>query len=372
MSAITIGGDLIHYEKLGRGRPVILMHGWIGAWIYWIPLMQQLHLKYSVYTLDLLGFGDSAKNPDKYSLQAQAEMLDAFMNQLGIPKAAIIGHSLGGMVATEFALRHPAKVARMMLSSMPLFDTGDLDSRAPAGQSVRLKPPPMQSPLQPPPSPEPLPRHPDDATLMRNPLHDTDATIANRSTPDQEATRGRFDLDDRQRLLDAARVSGVEIPQEALAPSPLQDITFAPSGNNPLAGIFRGRTPLWLLEKCFRRSEPEYEKLKSHVDKSDSRALLQSADNFDAGQMLDKLRLVEAPLLIVHGQEDPLITPPAEAVWNYLTLYKDDNRVALPLADVRHFPMLEYDPFARLVMDFLNAEDITKLEIRQRWTRRSH
>ena len=59
MSAITIGGDLIHYEKLGRGRPVILVHGWIGSWRYWIPLMQKLHTSFSVYTLDLVGFGDS-------------------------------------------------------------------------------------------------------------------------------------------------------------------------------------------------------------------------------------------------------------------------------------------------------------------------
>ena len=43
MSAITIGGDLIHYEVLGRGRPVLLVHGWIGSWRYWVPAMQQAH-----------------------------------------------------------------------------------------------------------------------------------------------------------------------------------------------------------------------------------------------------------------------------------------------------------------------------------------
>ncbi|MEO1290534.1 MAG: alpha/beta fold hydrolase [Chloroflexota bacterium] len=66
MSAITIGGDLIHYEKLGRGRPVILVHGWIGSWRYWIPLMQRLHTSFSVYTLDLIGFGDSSKKAQHY------------------------------------------------------------------------------------------------------------------------------------------------------------------------------------------------------------------------------------------------------------------------------------------------------------------
>ncbi|MCA9915900.1 MAG: alpha/beta hydrolase, partial [Anaerolineae bacterium] len=63
MSAITINGDLVHYEKLGRGRPVILLHSWIGSWRYWVPLMQKLHLRYSVYSIDLVGYGDSVKNP---------------------------------------------------------------------------------------------------------------------------------------------------------------------------------------------------------------------------------------------------------------------------------------------------------------------
>jgi len=122
MSAITIGGDLIHYEKLGRGRPVVLMHGWIGSWRYWIPVMQHLHLKYSVYTLDLPGFGDSAKNPSRYAVARMTDILVQFLDQLAIPKAAFLCHGLGGLVATEFAQRFPDRAARMMLVSLPLFD----------------------------------------------------------------------------------------------------------------------------------------------------------------------------------------------------------------------------------------------------------
>ncbi len=57
MSAITIENDLVHYEVLGRGRPVILVHGWLGSWRYWVPAMQQLSSKYRTYALDLWGFG---------------------------------------------------------------------------------------------------------------------------------------------------------------------------------------------------------------------------------------------------------------------------------------------------------------------------
>ncbi len=79
MSVVTIGGDLVHYEVLGRGLPIILVHGWIGSWRYWVPLMQQLHVKYRVYALDLFGFGDSSKNPQKYTIDEQVKLLIQFM-----------------------------------------------------------------------------------------------------------------------------------------------------------------------------------------------------------------------------------------------------------------------------------------------------
>jgi len=119
MSAITINGDLVHYEKLGRGKPVILVHGWIGAWRYWIPLMKQLHLKYSVYTLDLIGFGDSAKNPERDDLRSQVAMLAQFMEQLGIPKAALVGHSLGGMLSKHIVQEMPELVDRVITLGSP-------------------------------------------------------------------------------------------------------------------------------------------------------------------------------------------------------------------------------------------------------------
>jgi len=138
MSAITVDGDLVHYEVLGRGRAVVLIHGWIGSWRYWIPLMQQLHLKYRVYALDLFGYGDSAKNAQKYTIDQQVNLLVEFMDQLGLKKAAMIGHGLGAQVLTEFAQRNYDMIARMLISNAPLFDPGDLGTRVPPGQRVLL------------------------------------------------------------------------------------------------------------------------------------------------------------------------------------------------------------------------------------------
>jgi pimeloyl-ACP methyl ester carboxylesterase len=140
---------------------------------------------------------------------------------------------------------------------------------------------------------------------------------------------------------------------------------------NALKDIFADKSLDDLLVRCFKRTEPEYEKLKLDVDKADDRALQSSAALFDAGRMLDDLRQITAPLAIVHGEDDPILPIPDEAIWQYLTVGKEDMCVPVPLSGVRHFPMLEHESFPRLTMDFLEATDLTKLELRERWRRRS-
>jgi pimeloyl-ACP methyl ester carboxylesterase len=348
MSAITIGGDLVHYEKLGRGRPVILIHGWIGSWRYWIPVMSKLHTKYSVYTLDLIGFGDSAKNERSYSVLAQVKMLEQFLDQLGIPKVAIIAHGLGAMVATQFALRHPDKAVRMLLTSMPLFDPGNLDERTPAGTRKLLTSNTNRR--------EAL--SPSVEEVMGD---DTIPSSANREdgngthTPFHELpTIGRPDNIDREKLKQAAAERDAKTQNRP----------------NPLLEALKDETMTSLLDKCFKRSEPEYDKLKTDVDKSDNRVLTRSAEGYDAGTMLDDLRRVTAPIVAVHGEQDRVVGDVPSSVWDYLTLQQEDVFVPIVLP-VRHFPMLETEVYVQLATDFLDTSDISKIEIRERWRRRS-
>lgn len=355
MSAITIAGDLVHYEKLGKGRPIILVHGWIGSWRYWIPLMQQLHLKnYTVYALDLLGFGDTSKNPKRYTVEEQARMLYQFVEQLGITKAAFLGHGLGAMVITEFALAYPERVARVLLSSVPLFDPGDLDSRNPAGTRVLLTSHRNRYSLAPDmPREDEMPASNLEATMMRRPT-------GNRASPNSAElpTMQQIDPRDRERLRERARLAANPVPETPA------------SGRNHLMEVFRGRDFNSLLDRCFKRSEPEYEKIRLDFAKADPQTLQDSARLFDAGQMLDKLRLLESPLVLVHGRDDNLLpSPPGDNIWQYLSFQRDERFVAIPLSGVRHFPMLEYEPFPRLTLDFLEAADISKLEVRERWMR---
>ena len=120
MSVVFLDSAIVHYEVLGKGRPVFFLHGWVGSWRYWIPSMQVASTSYRAYALDLWGFGETAHKPQAYSLDQQADMLRAFMEKMGIGKIAIIGHGLGGLVALSFAKRWSQSVDRMMVINCPM------------------------------------------------------------------------------------------------------------------------------------------------------------------------------------------------------------------------------------------------------------
>ncbi len=120
MSAILLDDKIVHYEVLGRGRPIIFLHGWIGSWRYWIPSMQAAAMSFRAYGIDLWGFGDSAHDAAGYTLEKQAALLEMFLQEMGIGKVALIGHGLGALTAILFARSHPDVVDRLMVVNAPL------------------------------------------------------------------------------------------------------------------------------------------------------------------------------------------------------------------------------------------------------------
>jgi pimeloyl-ACP methyl ester carboxylesterase len=122
MSVVIIDQQVVHYEVLGRGRPLIFLHGWVGSWRYWIPVMQAASMVFRAYAIDLWGFGDSAKYVEYYSLNQQISLIDKFLYEMGIGRVALVGHGLGAVVATQYALRNPDVVDRVMAISLPLSD----------------------------------------------------------------------------------------------------------------------------------------------------------------------------------------------------------------------------------------------------------
>jgi pimeloyl-ACP methyl ester carboxylesterase len=127
MSGVFIDGKLIHYETYGRGSPIVFLHGWVGSWRYWFPVMEDLAVEYRSYALDLWGFGDSDKAHERYDVRTYVDMMIAFMDELGIRDVPVVGHTLGGVIATELAMRYPDRVSKVMGVSLPL--TADVINR---------------------------------------------------------------------------------------------------------------------------------------------------------------------------------------------------------------------------------------------------
>lgn len=120
MSVLLFERQIVHYEVLGRGRPIIFLHGWVGSWRYWIPVMQFTSVSFRAYALDFWGFGDTAKCQTEYELASQVKLLDGFLYQMGINRVALVGHGLGAVVAVQYALAYPDIVDRVMAVSCPM------------------------------------------------------------------------------------------------------------------------------------------------------------------------------------------------------------------------------------------------------------
>lgn len=121
MSITTIGNQLIHYEVLGRGQPLLFIHGWLGSWRYWWPSMQAMSSQHRSFAFDLFGFGDSSKSPEFYSLDAYVDMVDKFIDQLGVARPVyIIGHSLGAAVGLRYTQKYPDNVEKLVSVALPV------------------------------------------------------------------------------------------------------------------------------------------------------------------------------------------------------------------------------------------------------------
>jgi len=120
VSSLTTDQGILHYEVYGRGRPVILLHGWLGSWGLWQETMTYLARYYRTYALDFWGFGESGKKLNTYDVQDFVSLVDQFMEQLGIMRAPLVGHSMGGTVSLSVALRYPERVKQVVVVGSPI------------------------------------------------------------------------------------------------------------------------------------------------------------------------------------------------------------------------------------------------------------
>src|SRR5687768_12356949 len=107
-----VNGTRLYYETRGRGPAVVLIHGGLVDSRLWDEQMRPLSKRLRVVRYDLRGFGRSAAASGPFS---HLEDLRALLDFLKIERASLVGLSLGGIIAADFALEHPARVARLVL-----------------------------------------------------------------------------------------------------------------------------------------------------------------------------------------------------------------------------------------------------------------
>ncbi len=122
MSSMMTDEGVLHYEVDGRGEPLVLLHCWLGSWNFWREPMEFLASRrpYRIYALDFWGFGESDKRKDTYTIADYVSMVEQFMERMGIERAPIFGHSMGGTVAMSLALKKPRRVKKVAVVGSPM------------------------------------------------------------------------------------------------------------------------------------------------------------------------------------------------------------------------------------------------------------
>ncbi len=116
---VELEGRWVRYSVTGGGPPVVLVHGWLSSSRVWDQVVPKLSQRFTVYTLDLAGFGESDKPLGGYGARYGSRLLYAFCAHFGLARATIVGHDLSGAMAVKLAADHPDIVGRLVLVAAP-------------------------------------------------------------------------------------------------------------------------------------------------------------------------------------------------------------------------------------------------------------
>jgi len=111
----AVDGVKLQYLTAGRGPAIVLLHGYAETSRMWRPLIPRLATNFTVIAPDLPGIGDSDIPKDGLDMAHAASRVHALVNGLGIPKAAVVGHDIGLMVAYAYAAQFPSEVEKLVL-----------------------------------------------------------------------------------------------------------------------------------------------------------------------------------------------------------------------------------------------------------------
>jgi esterase len=104
----------LHYKEMGHGQPLLILHGLFGTLDNWATLAKRLAEHYNVFLVDLRNHGRSPHN-EIHDYDAMAADVLELVDDLKIPTPAIMGHSMGGKVAMNYALKYPTRLTRLIV-----------------------------------------------------------------------------------------------------------------------------------------------------------------------------------------------------------------------------------------------------------------
>jgi pimeloyl-ACP methyl ester carboxylesterase len=265
---LELEGTWIRYHVIGGGPPVLLVHGWLSSSRVWEQLAGRLAQRFTVYTLDLSGFGESDKPLSGYGVRNGSRLLYAFCAHFGLTRTNVIGHDLGGNMAVKLAADHPDVVGRLVLVATPA-DEGQIDLPTPLWLATL----PVLGPIF--------------------------YTLGRLARPVRLLWMRPFVADPR------------DLPEEVIEDA---------GRSTPAAA---GKT------------------------------LAVARREISGGRLVRQARIIKTPLLLVAGEEDPIVDPQAVGVW---TRSVDQAEMCL-LDECGHLPMIERPAeFNARVLAFLTGD----------------
>jgi pimeloyl-ACP methyl ester carboxylesterase len=119
---VQANGIEMNYDLAGEGECVVLIHGFSDNMNMWFGQVGEFSQKHRVLTYDVRGFGETERADAVYSMELFADDLRELMRALGIERACVLGYSMGGRIALEFALKYPEMTTGIIFANSGIGD----------------------------------------------------------------------------------------------------------------------------------------------------------------------------------------------------------------------------------------------------------